>query len=162
MDFIVLKDTPSQLVIVTTTSFDDIILWITIAVSVIAGVSLYIWARRHGWGTGKALALSCIGWCLCLPGLIGAAFTHKMSLSRDTETAVFITRFAGMAIGRQQYPLSHLQSCVLEFNRGIPRLAIVMSNGLTTHPLGTNFDPKIGTYQAQTKINHFLGSPDSF
>lgn len=95
---------------------------------------------------------------LFLPFMAIAAISHSMSLSRDTGEAIFVTKFAGMQINRRDYKLEELQSCVLEYNRGTPRLSIVLKNGLTTTPLDWGFDPAIGTVQVQQGINKFLGA----
>ena len=95
---------------------------------------------------------------LLLPMVLDLAVSHAMTLSRDAGTAIFLTKFAAVTVNRRQYPLPEIQDCVLEYDRGVPRLSLVLANGLRMTPLSSGFDSTIGIDQTQGLINDFLAA----
>jgi hypothetical protein len=160
VDYKILTHTSRLLVVETPTSYQYLAMIYLFLVPVLAGGGLFLYFRGiNSPSVSQRLRLFiCLGVpVLCLlPGLVLADVTHRMTLSRDTDSGVFVTRLAGLTLHTRTVKLSDIHSCVVAYDRGVPVLRLVLTNGLTMRPLAFGSDPTVGIEQVQSIISKFL------
>ena len=100
-------------------------------------------------------------WFALLATLIAvfvSAWSHTMTLSRQSGTAVLVDRWAGIPYSTRHIPLASMERATLESARPGTRIAIVLRGGSVVWPFGKAYNSPPNQYAIIDDINSFLGN----